>query len=441
MSRPVLVRGGSVLDVGSGRWLAEDLLLAGGRVAARGRPGSLSVDSADVVDATGLLVTPGLVDAQVNGAAGADLTREPRRIAEVARALPRHGVTSFVPTVITAPAGTVEAALAAAAALPDVGLMDGGLVDGGAAAARVVGVHAEGPFLAPARRGAHPAEHLRLPDRRFVEGWTREAGVVTATVAPELPGALDVIRDLVARGVTVWLGHTESGYDDAVAAVDAGARGVTHLFNAMPWLDHRAPGLVGAALGDRRLVAGIIVDGYHVHPAAVRTAWNALGDGRFMLVSDTTAALGLPSGRTVLGDQDVVLEGDVVRLAYSPGGRGGPGGRTLAGSAVGLDHCVRTLVAMTGCDPARAFVCATRVPADLLGRPDLGRLDVGAVADVALWAPGLTLAGLMLAGRPVATDAHPDDELAGTSGNSGCNRAGEATLLGNSAACCHHGTS
>jgi N-acetylglucosamine-6-phosphate deacetylase len=173
----------------------------------------------------------------------------------------------------------------------------------------------------------------------------------------------------------------------------------------MPQLGHRTPGLVGAALGDARLVAGVIVDGHHVHPAAVRTAWNALRPNRFMLVSDSTAALGLPPGPSVLGEQRVLLEGDVVRLADGSG--------TLAGSAVGLDHCVRTLVAVTGCDPAEAFVAATRAPADLLGRPDLGRLDVGAAADVALWSPDLTLAGLVLAGRPVSPSAGRTPSAAG----------------------------
>ncbi len=401
MNRHVLVRGGSVLDVAPAGWLREDLLLTDGRVAARGVPDA--PPDATVLDATGLVVTPGLVDAQVNGAAGVDLTREPHRLAEVARAMPAHGVTAFVPTVITAPAGTVEAALDAAAALPDDG-PDGvgtGTTTGATATrARVVGVHAEGPFLSPARRGAHPVEHLRLPDPAFVATWSRAAGLVTATIAPELPGALDVVRDLVARGVTVWVGHSEADYDAVTAAVDAGARAVTHLFNAMPHLDHRRPGIVGAALGDRRLVTGVIVDGYHVHAAVVRTAWNALGPGRFMLVSDTTAALGLLPGRTVLGEQEVVVEGDVVRLVDASG--------TLAGSGVGLDLCVRTLVLMTGCDPADAFVAATRTPADLLGRPDLGRLDVGAAADVAVWTPDLTLAALVVAGRPVPVGEHAD---------------------------------
>lgn len=383
MPLPVLLRGGTVLDVRTASWVREDVLLHGGRVAARG---AAAPADATVVDATGLLVTPGLVDAQVNGAAGVDLTRSPQRTADVARALVRYGVTAFVPTVVTAPAGAVEAALAAAADLHDDDA-------GPAGRARVVGVHAEGPFLSPARRGAHPPAHLRTPDPAFTAGWSRAAGLVTATVAPELPGALDLVRDLTARGVAVWVGHTEATYEQVAAAVAAGAVAVTHLFNAMPGLGHREPGLVGAALGDGGLVAGMIVDGLHVHPAVVRAAWAALRPDRLMLVSDTTAALGLPDGPTVLGEHDVVLEAGAVRLASD--------GVTLAGSGVGLDHCVRTLVAMTGCDPAEAFVAATRVPADLLGRPDLGRLEPGAAADVVLWTPDLAPAGVLVAGHPV----------------------------------------
>ncbi|MFN0280631.1 MAG: N-acetylglucosamine-6-phosphate deacetylase [Kineosporiaceae bacterium] len=397
----LLLTGGRLLDVDAPGWVEGDLLLAAGRVVARGRVDDVPSGTRRL-DVTGMLVTPGLVDAQVNGAAGADLTREPERLPVVARAMLRHGVTAFVPTVVTSPAGTVERALVAAARAGD-----------DVPAAHVVGVHAEGPFLAPGRRGAHPAQHLRTPDTAAVAGWSRAAGVVAVTLAPELPGALDVVRGLTERGVVVSVGHTEAGYAQVRAAVEAGARAVTHLFNAMPPLAHREPGPVGAVLGGFAdgapdLVAGVIVDGRHVHPAVVRATWRALGPRRFMLVSDTTAALGLPDGRTVLGDQEVLVRGGAVRLA--------DGSRTLAGSAVGLDTCVRTLVATTRCAPAEAFVAATRTPADLLDRPDLGRLDVGARADVAVWTPDLALHAVVVGGRqvepatPSPAGARTDDE-------------------------------
>jgi N-acetylglucosamine-6-phosphate deacetylase len=391
MTAPVLVAGGDVLAADTPRFLRRDVLIDHDKIVAVAAPGSLTELPAGVriLDATGLLVTPGLVDAQVNGAAGADLTREPRRLAEVAAALPRHGVTAFVPTVITSAPGTVERVLTAASAVPAVA-PDGGPL------AHVVGVHAEGPFLAPARRGAHPAAHLRAPDRDLVAAWSRDAGVVTVTLAPELPGALDVVADLTSRGVAVWIGHSEATFEQAKAATAAGARAVTHLYNAMPPLHHREPGLVGAVLGGfggdlPDLVAGVIVDGLHLHPAVVRATWAVLGAERFVLVSDTTAALDLPDGPTVLGDQEVVVAAGAVRLAAD--------GITLAGSGVGLDYCVRTLVATTGCPPAEAFTAATRTPATLLGRPDLGVLAPGARGDLAVWTPDLTLRAVVIGGR------------------------------------------
>jgi N-acetylglucosamine-6-phosphate deacetylase len=388
MTASVLVAGGEVLAADAPLFRRRDVLVEHNRIVAVAAPGSLTELPADVrvLDASGLLVTPGLVDAQVNGAAGADLTREPWRLAEVAAALPRHGVTAFVPTVITSPRGTVERALAAAAAI----------APNGGPLAHVVGVHAEGPFLSPARHGAHPAVHLRAPDRDLVAAWSRDAGVVAVTLAPELPGALDVVADLTGRGVAVWIGHSEATFDQAKAATAAGARAVTHLYNAMPPLHHRQPGIVGAVLGGfggdpPDLVAGVIVDGLHLHPAVVRATWEVLGPKRFLLVSDTTAALDLPDGPTVLGDQEVVVAAGAVRLAAD--------GLTLAGSGVGLDHCVRTLVATTGCLPAEAFTAATRTPATLLGRPDLGVVAPGARGDLAVWTPDLTLRAVLTGGR------------------------------------------
>lgn len=378
MSHPpaLLLRGGRVLDPVTATAAPGDVLLAAGRVVAAG-PRVPAPPGARVADAGGLLVAPGLVDAQVNGAAGADLTRDPQALPDVARALPRYGVTAFVPTVVSAPAGAVER-LAAAARRPLP-----------PPAAHVLGVHAEGPFLAPARRGAHAAEHLRAPDPAFVAGWSRATGVLVVTLAPELPGALDVVRALSARGVVVQLGHTDADYATVRAAVAAGARGVTHLHNAMPAAGHREPGPVGAALGDGDLVAGVLVDGHHLHPATVRATWKALGRNRFLLVSDATAALGGPPGPARLGDLDVVLDGGAVRLAADPA--------VLAGSATGLDGCVRALVAATGCPLEEALVSATLTPATLLGADDVGHLRPGARADVTLW-DGTALAGVVVGG-------------------------------------------
>lgn len=327
-------------------------------VLAPGAPGD-----AAVVDATGLVVAPGLVDLQVNGAAGVDVTNEPERIASVGAELVRHGVTAYLPTVITSGQEARSAALSAVSSAPS-----------GSHGAVALGVHFEGPMIAPSRRGAHPEAWLREPSLELVEGWSRDAGVVMVTIAPELPGACAVIASLAARGVVVSIGHTSATPDQVVAAVDAGARCATHLFNAMPPLSAREPGPVGAVLGHSHLVAGLIVDGIHLSDAIVRTAWHALGPERFWSVSDTTAALGLGDGPTRLGDQDVIVADGAVRLADG----------TLAGSASSLADCVRTLWTTTGCSLDESLATATSTPARLIGDDSRGRLVAGARGDLVL---------------------------------------------------------
>ena len=317
-----------------------------------------------------LLELPGLVDLQVNGAHGVDITREPARLWEVAAVLPRYGVTSFLPTVISSSAEARSEAMAALAA---------GRPEDVPAGAVPLGLHFEGPMIAASHRGAHPESCLAPPSFDVIEGWSREAGVAMVTIAPELPGALEVISALVSRGVVVSIGHTAA--TDVSAAVEAGAACFTHLFNAMPPLHHRAPGPVGAAL-DGPLVAGVLVDGHHLDPSVVRLAWRLLGPSRFLSVSDATAALGL-DGQTVLGDQDVTIAGGAVRLADG----------TLAGSASSLVDCLRELVRVTGCTIDEAVATATTTPARLMGlqRPD----------DRVLVTPSLDVVATMVGGEVV----------------------------------------
>jgi N-acetylglucosamine-6-phosphate deacetylase len=236
-------------------------------------------------------------------------------------------------------------------------------------------------MIAAARKGAHPEEHLAPPSPGLVERWSPQTGVRMVTLAPELPGAVEVIRVLTARGVLVSIGHTAATGAQTRAAIEAGARCVTHLFNAMPGPAAREPGPVGVALDsgldsalDSALVAGVIADGHHLAPETLRLAWSALGPERFLAVSDTTAALGLPDGPATLGDQQVVLADGAVRLADG----------TLAGSAASLADCLRVLRATTGCSLADAVATATTTPADLLGDTDRGRLDPGCRGDLVL---------------------------------------------------------
>ena len=344
-----------------------DLLVREGVVVEATR-GALSATEVPILDATGLVVAPGLLDLQVNGAGGADVTAEPERLADVGAELARHGVTAYLPTVITSSPEARAAALAAVAIERELAARAGRAVP--------LGLHLEGPMLSPRRRGAHPERWLRLPSAELVAGWSRDAGVVMVTIAPELAGTLEVIAELVERGVVVSIGHTEATAVQVQAAVDAGASCATHLYNAMPPLTAREPGPVGATLGGRGLTAGLIVDGVHLDPYLVRTAWNALGADRFWSVSDTTAALGLGDGPARLGDQDVMVDGGAVRLADG----------TLAGSAASLADCLRTLWGTTGCSLDEALATATSTPARIVGDPRRGSLDLGSRGDVVLLA-------------------------------------------------------
>lgn len=315
------------------------------------------------IDATGCAVLPGFVDVQINGAMGVDLTRDPGRIGEVAAFLPICGVTSFLPTVISASPEQTEAAVAA------IGGWQAG--DG---EARSLGLHLEGPYLNPVRAGAHPRQHLRAPSLDESARWRADRGVAMVTLAPELTGALDVVEQLTAAGIVVCAGHTAAGPGELAQAVDAGVRGVTHLFNAMGSMSARAPGAAGATLSHPSVIAGLIVDGLHVDPAMVCVAWRALGAERIVLVTDAMAALGLPTGPSMIGDTAVFVDERGVRTEDG----------VLAGSVLRFDEAVRNLVRFTGCSLAEASRAASTTPARLLGRHDIGRLQPGCAADIVL---------------------------------------------------------
>jgi N-acetylglucosamine-6-phosphate deacetylase len=305
---------------------------------------------------------------------------------DVAAALPRWGVTAWLPTVVTAPQSARVRAIAALRAGPPG---DGG-DRGDRPMAVPLGLHFEGPFLAPERRGAHPGRHLVAPDVSLVaaEGWAAEAGVAMVTLAPELAGAIEVVRVLVDAGVVVSAGHSSASADQAVAAIDAGITWVTHLFNAMAPLHHRDPGLAGVALTDERVRVGIIADGVHLHPITVALAARALGD-RLCLVTDAVAALGMPGGPVALGRMEALAAGDGVRLADG----------TLAGSALPLDRPVRNLMAFAGVPLADAVAAVTSAPAAVLGVDDRGVIAPGAVGDLVLLDDAAQVVATVIGGR------------------------------------------
>jgi N-acetylglucosamine-6-phosphate deacetylase len=288
-----------------------------------------------------------MLDLQVNGAGGFDLTEEPGAVWRVGAVLPRFGVTAFLPTLVSPSLATVARAQEALAGGPPDGY----------AGADPLGWHVEGPFIAPTRSGAHDPARLLLPDAVAVRDWAPGSGIRMVTLAPELPGALDLVRQLTGNGVVVSAGHSAATFDEAIAGFDAGIRAVTHLFNAMAPLDRREPGLAGAALADDRITIGLIVDGLHVHPGLVRIVRRAAGADRLAVVSDAIAALGMPPGAYRLAGRDVVVDETSARL---------PDGG-LAGCVIGLDEAVRNLADFAAIDLADAARAATDVPARLLG--------------------------------------------------------------------------
>ena len=358
----------------------QSILLGEGHILAFGPAGAGPCPpAAEQLNADGLWLSPGFIDLQINGAFGLDFTAAPDTLWEVGSRLPRHGVTAFLPTIITAPLTTIAAAQRVWQAGPPPGYVG----------AVPLGLHLEGPFLNPAKRGAHDAALMRRPALPDITNWTPAQGVRLVTLAPELPGAIAVIRALHQRGVLVSAGHSLADYDQAQAGLQAGVRYGTHLFNAMPALDHRAPGLAGALLTDSQAVVGLIPDGIHLHPALVQLIWRAKGPAQVSLVSDAMAALGCPPGRYPLGQFEVIVDETSARLSD---------GR-LAGSILSLDQAVRNLIAFTGCPLTEAIATVTAVPARALGLTAHGVLAVGARADLVLLTADWHVAATIVGGR------------------------------------------
>jgi len=375
MTAPLVVSGGRVITPTG--VVDGDVLVRDGRVASIGR--AVGVAEAVTIDGLGCWVAPGLVDLQCNGGYGLDLTSDPASVWELATRLTRHGVTAFAPTVVSTRPERYAGALDILRARPE-----------GFAGAEPVGWHFEGPMLAEAKRGAHDARWLQRPSAALIDGWSRARGVAMVTLAPELPGALDVVRTLVGRGVVVSAGHTAATTDELRAGIDAGMAMLTHLFNAMPPLHHRAPGPVGLAMAGA-LAAGLIADGIHVDPVTVRAAWRAMGAERIALVTDAVAALGLVSGRQPLAGAEVTVDDTGVRLADG----------TLAGSNLSLDQAVRNVVAWTGCTVSEAVAAASTTPARLLHDESRGALAPGRRADLVVLSADLQVRTTVVGGRVV----------------------------------------
>ena len=334
-------------------------LVADASVAFEGGVIVTSGAAPDVVLPEGILA-PGLIDLQVNGCFGVDFAEaEPDEWREAAWQLCSTGVTAFLPTFVSAPLASLVDGLRRCR-----DAMEG---DG----ARILGVHVEGPFLAPDRRGAHDASLFCDPTPARIDALLEPGTMALLTLAPERAGALAAIERVSGAGVLVSVGHSDAHAEIVDAAASAGARMVTHLFNAQRGIHHREPGVAGQALADERLACSLILDGHHVADAVAGIAFAAAG-GRIALVTDAIAATGMPPGLYDLGGAPVI-----VREGHPPTRPDG----TLAGANLRLDDAVARAVAI-GVSPAVALEAASRVPADLLGRADLGRIEPGARADL-----------------------------------------------------------
>jgi N-acetylglucosamine-6-phosphate deacetylase len=378
----------------AGRILAPGYVaMAAGRVTAVAAGPPPRAPDIEIPD--GVLL-PGFVDLQVNGYYGEEFPGSPEGLAMVVTRLPETGTTAVLPTFVTSPPGALAAALRSAAAM--IPALPG-------RAARVLGVHAEGPFISPLRKGAHNQAWMTDPTPAAVDELL-EAGLGVlrlVTLAPERDGAMAAITRLTEAGILVSIGHSDATARQVDEAAARGARMVTHLFNAQRPLHHREPGVVGEALTDPRLTCGLIADMYHVAPPVCLLAFRA-APGRICLVTDAAACAGMPPGRYLLGGEPIEL----------PPGAGAPPVRadgTLAGSALRMDVAVANMV-HAGVGLADAVEAGTRVPADLIGRPDLGRIAPGAAADLAWLGDDLRARATWVGGALVYSS--PDDGLAAT---------------------------
>ncbi|VAW31911.1 N-acetylglucosamine-6-phosphate deacetylase [hydrothermal vent metagenome] len=336
-------------------------------------------ENATCINGQGLHLVPGFIDLQLNGAIGLDFTTEPSSIWPVAAHLPRYGVTSFLPTIISSPLTAVQAAQEVI-----VGESPANFIG-----ATPLGLHLEGPFLNPAKKGAHNPAYLQTPTETAVVTWSPESGVRLVTLAPELPNALTVAHILAERGVVVSAGHSTATFAQAKAGFAAGICYGTHLFNAMPPLHHRELGLAGALLADDRATVGLIVDGEHVHPELVKMVWELVGNGRLTLVSDAMAALGMAPGSYKLGDFDVIVDETTARLSTG----------SLAGSILSMDSALRNLIGFTSCTLADGLPTVSSTPANLLNLPQKGRIAPNCDADLVLLTANLQVHTTFVNGR------------------------------------------
>jgi N-acetylglucosamine-6-phosphate deacetylase len=344
----------------------KTLVLEGQKVKAIESDRVNPLDEDLVIDARRFWITPGLIDIHVHGAVGYDASdATPEAVSQMGRFMVRHGVTSYLPTTISAQKEAISAAIenVANCAQPSDG-------------SHHLGVHIEGPYFNPAHRGAQTERHLRDADPCEYEEWLCSGVVKLVSVAPERQGVLELIRRGASMGIEFAAGHTGATYEQVIQAADQGLRQATHTFNGMLGIHHRRPGTVGAVLTDDRIYAQIIADGIHVHPAMANLLVRAKGVSRTILITDAIRAAGLEDGRYMLGDDWIVVKNGISRTT-----EGG-----LAGSTLTMDTAIRNMISFTGLSFQEILPMATSVPARAMGwYGRKGSIAPGADADITIF--------------------------------------------------------
>ena len=342
----------------------------------------LGKEEPDAVDLKGAYVIPGLIDVHTHGNSNADFSDgDVAGVEKMAKYLAANGITSFAPASMTLPYEVLSKAFASARTFVDAKVPK---------AAALRGIQMEGPFFSEKKKGAQNADYLRNPDFDAFLKLQQDCGylVKIVDIAPELPGSVEFIEK-AKELCTVSIAHTDASYEDAAAAVKAGVTHVTHLYNAMPSLHHRKPGVIAAAAEDERVSAEIISDGQHVHPAAVRLAFRLFGPARMVLISDSLRCCGMPNGEYELGGQQVFMKDGLARLADG----------TIAGSATNLFECMHRAISF-GIPKEDAVRAATYNPAREIGvLADVGSIKNGKVADFVVCDKDLNLKKVYLAGE------------------------------------------
>ena len=362
----MIIKGGKVFQE-DGSFLEQALYINDHRLVDKAE----HQDDEKVIDAEGLLVLPGLVDIHSHGAAGEDFSDgNPEGLKKILQYEKRCGITSYCPTSMTFPKERLRQIFAS---------IKGAQTE---EEAKVVGINMEGPFLDPAKKGAHVEEWIAAPDAAFVRELNQDVdGLVRlVTLAPNMDGAEEFIKEMHEE-VCISLGHTAADYDCASRAMKLGVHHVTHLYNAMQPFGHRAPGLIGAAMDDPECMVELICDGYHIHPSAIRAAFRLFGPERVILISDSMRATGMENGTYELGGQEVTVKD---RKAVLKDG-------TLAGSATNLYGCMCKAIEF-GIPLEQAIMAATANPARSIGIFDrVGSIRIGKQADLLLVSENLEL--------------------------------------------------